>query len=160
VNENQKKLSLIGSIHLTGHRYAAQVRTLVREGLMKVTADTKPRWHQDHPFTDPKSTSTYEDCLQVSIHHDNNDGKQTMLVVVWDGDLTYGQPRDIRRTFTLEGEWWRVLAFANEVDRQFKYFCAGKAESEERARIAARAVAIGKELVYNFSTRHKENSQQ
>lgn len=150
MNEHQKKLSLIGSTFLTGHKYAGAIRTLVREGFMKVTEETKPKWaHENLPFTDPKSTSTYDQCLQVSIRHRGAERPQTLEVVVWNGDMLDGLPQDIRRSFTLEGEWWRVIAFANEVDRQFKYFCAGKAEAEERKRIAARAVAIGQELLSN-----------
>lgn len=148
-NDIQKRLAVIGSAYLTGYHHARVFLELVLKGkLMDVTNYDRPNdWRLIEDFKNPNSTSTYQDCIEVSLHPADDDSPDYILLVVWDGDALDGRPQTVRATYRLEGEWWLHEKLSEQVLKGFNHHCMVKAEREEalaRARrLAKRAAEIG-----------------
>jgi len=153
MNDHQKKLKIGGYVHIVDrhHRVTTQIRELVKAGMMKVTKFEGPYSWRVEDFTDPKSTSTYDGCLDVILGSD-----EQVEIKVYDGRLYDGSRTGIRHTFTLEGQWWACDELTRNVHDEFMCVAERKREDEELRVKKERRLQIADELLRNFTLEKHE----
>jgi hypothetical protein len=150
MNEHQKKLRVLGrSIYPNGQFLGSKnlraIRSAVEDGHLKVVKTIPHASWWSGNFNDPKSTSTYEDCISVELTSD-----ETIILLISDGENMHGQPIGDRVTFHLQGEWWRI--YADQVDRAFNAMCMKLLEKQEEEARLTIARTIGTQLLKSFDS--------
>jgi len=114
----------------------AEVRDAFDKGYLKVTTVDRHRSFGQHEFADPQSTRTYDECINMAF----SKGKLTILI--FDGSMVDGFPRDKRVTFTLEGQWQEIEFLRGLVFNRLTHHAAEllkkEAEAERNHRINMR----------------------
>lgn len=134
MNIHQVKLETVKSVFTGGFQTRNEVRELWTKGELKLVKTICPRGAKPrYGFGDPKSTSTYEDCIDIIIEQLGD--KQTLRMEIWNGDMLDGRPIDKRATYIFEGEWWKIDKVLEAVDKAFNLHCEHLLrEQEDRER--------------------------
>ena len=153
MNDHQKKLKIGGHVCLVDRhdRATRELRELVKAGMMKVTKFEGPYSWSNEDFLDPKSTSTYDGCIDVILGAD-----EVVEIRVFEGRLSDGSRTLSRHTFTLEGQWWACNKLTEAVHYQFMCEAESVREDEERRIQKERRLQIADELLRNFDSEKHE----
>lgn len=137
---------------MTGYRNLAVVRSLYKQNLLRLVKTSRyDYWGTDVPdFNNTNSTSTYEDCLDIILH-----ANEELEVVIWKGDALYGHRQQKQYSYTFVGEWQLIESLQDRIDHEFAQYCLMLMEIEEETRKTERAKAIGESLLLNYG---KDNS--
>lgn len=132
-------------IHIVGHQHAATLRKLYQEGKLTVEeVKHQSCWpsKREVDFGDPESTRTYRERLYVVLQ-----GDYTIKVVVEDGEMTYGNFRNIRCTFYLVGEWWHFQPFLKAIEAGWVQFTQRLVDNEILADLEERRKKIAQRVL-------------
>lgn len=148
MNELQMKLKLINYTVAARdpRRHIDAVRAAVERGDLKLVKTVSHLSWSEYPFEDPKSVSTYEDCVSLYVFDD------TVELHIWNGDTMYGNPTERRVSYSFEGKWWVLKALVTEVEREFINHCDAELVRREEAERQKRSARLGKFLLMELET--------
>lgn len=159
MNIYQKKLAICkhSRIYFDGYHSnwdnISKIRDMVVAGNLKVTESIySDSWEYDQkPFTDPKSTSTYDKCTELSIWNGE------IKIDIWEGEMMYGDRRKHRSTFKLEGDWWLIPSIVLAVNNAYSLYAIKVQRAIEDAEFLARVSLMEDKLLNDFNPDEAED---
>lgn len=154
MNIIQKKFLIMSKdwyqFDLTGYRHVQSIRAMVNSGHLQLHYQETPdeymwEYHKHLDFKDPKTTSTYQECITIELRKD-----QTIAMMVYDGETLNGNPTDLRYTFVFTGDWFEYIPFVDLVNRRFIEYTNDLREEMDDQRKENQRMQIANDLLFNF----------
>lgn len=146
MNIHQRKLVIVGSVVVGGHKYARAVRRRFILGDIQLTDTIHHNMYPEYPFNDERAIRTFDHC--VDLHLFTAGGHEVLSLDIWEGDSFNGAPIRKQSTYTLEaGDWWTIEGLPERVQAAFEHHCSNILREQEEAARAKKVRDIGLDLL-------------